>query len=475
MKNDKRPFVIWMAFSIGLWLANEQCWYFYAFGLLLITLFPQRRWQGIMLLTFSGWIILDNRGWADLNAVYEWTMAELVVFRSAIVVFNLLFCGTWLVIIKRTPGLSRHPFLTLVGIFIFLLVSSNFISKDSFLGYCYFVFLIIFTKSFWYLAYAAVDRMSSSSQSLLRDIMTLQPFWSSGVQAPVPGSGQVLERFEAKSSNEIQICQIKGLKLLYWILFIKLLVSAFDYLILSNPNWIFKGLQPLPFQFESFKRMVNFGYSGWRLQEEAENISYGFLFVWLAGIYVTFKILLGITIQYGVVVAMARMCGFHIFRHTYKPYRARSIADFFSRWMYYYAELIRKLFIMPLFLELRFIQIRALRIFLSFFLGVFLCGALYHLGWFVPSLAKYPLEIVLYKFSLNLPYFAVLALIISLSVVFRFERILSRFGLGIIGQNILYMVIYGLIISLGRFMFFGGGWSDYWRFIAPVFGFTLKP
>src|SRR4029453_4056095 len=51
------------------------------------------------------------------------------------------------------------------------------------------------------------------------------------------------------------------------------------------------------------------------------------------------------------IVGIARVAGFNIYRNTYKPYQATSIADFYNRIYYYFKELLVAFFFYPSYLR----------------------------------------------------------------------------------------------------------------------------
>jgi hypothetical protein len=52
-----------------------------------------------------------------------------------------------------------------------------------------------------------------------------------------------------------------------------------------------------------------------------------------------------------VVIGGLRLCGYHVFRNTYKPLLAESVIDFWGRFHYYFKELMLDLFFYPCYLR----------------------------------------------------------------------------------------------------------------------------
>ncbi len=79
-----------------------------------------------------------------------------------------------------------------------------------------------------------------------------------------------------------------------------------------------------------------------------------------------------------VVVGYARLCGFYLFRNTYKPLLAETIIDFWNRFYYYFKELLVEMFFYPAFYRSAWANPR-LRILIAVFVAAFAGNAYYHL------------------------------------------------------------------------------------------------
>jgi len=76
-------------------------------------------------------------------------------------------------------------------------------------------------------------------------------------------------------------------------------------------------------------------------------------------------------------VALLRLCGFNVFRNTYKPLLAQSILEFWNRYYYYFKELLLEFFFFPTYL--RYFRDRPkLRIFAAVFAAAFAGNMYYH-------------------------------------------------------------------------------------------------
>ncbi len=78
-----------------------------------------------------------------------------------------------------------------------------------------------------------------------------------------------------------------------------------------------------------------------------------------------------------VFVAALRLCGFNVFRNTYKPLLAETLLDFWNRFYYYFKELLVEFFFFPVYL--RWFRTRPrLRMFAAIFAAAFAGNVYYH-------------------------------------------------------------------------------------------------
>ncbi len=78
-----------------------------------------------------------------------------------------------------------------------------------------------------------------------------------------------------------------------------------------------------------------------------------------------------------VIVGGLRLLGFNVFRNTYKPLLAESIVDFWSRYYFYFKELLVEFFFYPTYLRSTWAGLRT-RLFLAVFAAAFFGNMYYH-------------------------------------------------------------------------------------------------
>jgi hypothetical protein len=214
----------------------------------------------------------------------------------------------------------------------------------------------VFTAYFWYLAYALMDQRRRQPEPPYFQLATFNPFF---FQSAVPfGKGASDWRgVEAGSREELAVTQLKALKLLAWALILKEVVlrvfrwGAFDIL----------GIPPF---WTAFERFANGGdVSG------------------LPGVFSIItnfpEQILILAIPGHVFVAIARLAGFRLLRNTCRPLSARTIAEFWNRYFYYFKEILVQVYFYPTYV--RWFKHRPrLRIAFATFMAAGVGNFLYH-------------------------------------------------------------------------------------------------
>ena len=86
---------------------------------------------------------------------------------------------------------------------------------------------------------------------------------------------------------------------------------------------------------------------------------------------------LNISVWGGIIIASARMAGFRLLRNTYRPLEARTLAEFWNRYYFYYKELLVDHFFYPAFLRY-FRTNRKLRMFFATFAAACVGNLIFH-------------------------------------------------------------------------------------------------
>ena len=191
-------------------------------------------------------------------------------------------------------------------------------------------FITVFTAYFWFLAYALMDQRRRQPQPVYFQLATFTPFFFHSV-VPFGKSASDWRSAEAGARAELAVTQLKALKLLLWALILKNVVL-----------WGFKrgvyealGIHPFRVAFEKFANGGDVsGLPG------------------LLSIIANFpEQLLMLAITGHVLVAIARFAGFRLLRNSWRPLSARTIAEFWNRYFYYFKELLAHVYFYPTYVR----------------------------------------------------------------------------------------------------------------------------
>jgi hypothetical protein len=218
------------------------------------------------------------------------------------------------------------------------------------------LFLVTFLPFFWFVAYALADASIRQKAPLWQRLGVFHPFWGSTL-TPFGKGLPYLEKFEAKTPEDLAVTQLKGLKLALWTGFLLICLKGFESLI--------HGYLNIPKFDDSFSRYISGAASPWYL-------------CWASLLAFFVEDLLTISAWGGIIIACARMAGFRLLRNTYNPLSATTIAEFWNRYYFYYKELLVDHFFYPTFLRC-FRRHKRLRVFFATFITACVGNLLYHL------------------------------------------------------------------------------------------------
>jgi hypothetical protein len=253
---------------------------------------------------------------------------DFPLLQSVVLVAVLVLSALGISFARRYPGALpfRRPVLTLA---IFYAISVIFASRvlTGRIGLIAWMFVFTLGAYFWFLGYALVDARARDGDSVGRQLGAFHPFWGS-TTTPVPKGAAYLRRIECKAPQELAVTQLKGLKLLAWawILYAASLLFA----------WFAHVALPVPSYQVAFNSFVAGQPFPWYV-------------CWLSLVTVFVESLLSLAIWGHAVIACCRMAGFRALRNTYRPLEARTIAEFWNRYYFYFKELLVDFFFYPTF------------------------------------------------------------------------------------------------------------------------------
>lgn len=196
-------------------------------------------------------------------------------------------------------------------------------------------------------------------------LIYLWPLWG-GTLTPYGKGLEYLSKYEAKTAEVFARSVLAGVKLallgLLWIVVEKLFNAA----IYNEAKWAF--LTPLAWH----------GLGVPRLSAIVNGSAPASLWITWVSLYCELiRDVIDIAGDGHGFVALLRIFGFNVFRNTYKPLFAESIIDFWSRYYYYFKELMFEIFFSPTYLNY-FRRHPRLRMLAALFAAAFLGNTYYH-------------------------------------------------------------------------------------------------
>ena len=277
------------------------------------------------------------------NSWCEWSMLRKVSEREgaavdfailvpvavvALLAFGAAFC--WMAFHWRTARLMRRPII-LLGICYAVVLLGACYAPVTHTGRVYLWTAVTMLGSyFWFIGYTLLDRNSRDRDPLPLQMGVWFPFWIgvANLLTPIPKGAAYLRRIEARTSEDLAVTQIKGVKLLLWALMLSIILTVFRTV---THTWLH-----IPSLELAFARSV-------ARQPYPRSLE------WASLIGDFLEAMLSFSIWGNCEVACCRMTGFRALRNTYRPFRARTIAEFWNRYYYYFKELLVEFFFYPAF------------------------------------------------------------------------------------------------------------------------------
>ena len=412
---------ILLLFALGLSIRRDH-----AFALVfvagVVAFVPKRRWLMLLIGTL-GWTftyLWPTLEWAAVRAVARQAgiVLDLKTLAPISVVLALL-CGTLVVSLAfrfRRSAFFRRPILALlVGYFAGLAVLS-YAPMPGQIRLQGWAFMSAFGAYLWFVCYALTDRNSRDRSSPLFQLSTFLPFWVGAFRSGTPfGKGAAyLRKVEARDDRTLAITQLKGLKLLCWVLILSGATALFRKLVFGGPVPELDG--PLARLQLSFPFSLNLPTFEASLKASAAGHPYEWFSCWIILLAAFFQSVLDMASGGNLVVACCRLAGFAALRNTYKPLYATTLVEFWNRYYYYFKELLVNVFFFPTYL--RYFKGRPrLRMFAATVAAAGLGNFIYHFLRDTASIARYGLFHAAAGYHVYLFYCLVLAAGIGISQV----------------------------------------------------------
>ncbi|NBX54070.1 MAG: hypothetical protein EBQ82_04150 [Betaproteobacteria bacterium] len=255
------------------------------------------------------------------------------------------------------PGsfLAKRPLVALLGCEFFLSLWMGMPGFGPLATVWIWSMIFTFTPYIWFLAYAIVDQRNDRSSPLLLQMGVTRPFWSPSYLPHGKGAA-FLQKYAAKSNEELAVTQLKAIKLLFWANALFAFTEAIHIVFLDHLH-----IPTLPNAIIEFTHATPYS---WRAS-------------WLALIISNAKYCLQIAAWAHLFVGVARLVGYRLPRGSWRPLESKSLADYFNRFHFYFKELLVDFFFMPTFLRY-FRKHPRLRQFFATFMAAGVGNAIWH-------------------------------------------------------------------------------------------------
>lgn len=349
---------------------------------------------------------------------------EVVRFASLVCVF--LAAGALLEFARarKNSYLARRPIISLLMIIAALTTLANSHVLVGISQVCLWGFLTSFIAYLWFIAYALVDQRSRDRSSTLFQFGTFHPFWG-GTSTPFGKGAAYLRKTTAKTRAELAVTQIKGLKLLVWAFALKEVSARLTGLVESI------GITPL-IDLQA---------------QHANSVQFAILDGWSALIWDTTSSVLSLAVYGHIVIAIARFAGFRLPRNMYRPLEARTLADYWNRYYFYFKELLVEFFFIPTFLK-HFRNTPKLRIFFATFMSAGVGNFIYHFVRDLPS----TINLGFLEAILSFQNYVFYCLVLSIGIGFSQLRTMGRKLNSSLPHRIFaFVCVWGFVVSIHIF------------------------
>ena len=184
-------------------------------------------------------LLYQNGFWIDTGLVARVAEQEGVTGQidqpllfAAMLAVVFVFCVVLLLSWHRLRAVSffRRSTLWLVLLFLGLVVVAQPPFTSGVQRVLLWSFLMTLLPYFWFLAYALADAATQQAAPFWQRLGVFHPFWGSTL-TPFGKSVSYLRKFEAKTTEELAVTQLKGVKLAAWTLILAVTLNYLEALI----------------------------------------------------------------------------------------------------------------------------------------------------------------------------------------------------------------------------------------------------
>lgn len=304
------------------------------FSLLLCAVFPARRMlalTGVGAVYFLLRPLKHEQHYAFFGELWN-SFGTIVPASASFIGFGLVFMAFAFLLIsnqtsRRIGVIARHPvwFMLLLGAgfaaVTVLVPQSNPLFSASWISLGY------LSGSFFFVGYILLDARSRKALPAYQQLGFLRPVWAAG-SVPLKGPA-FFRKFEAKTSEELAATRLKAIKLLVW----AAILFCVHELLFSRTLSGTLGIPHLETAIPSIAAGAEASLaSRWLI---------------LAVTFLSELMIFAVAIH--VFIAVIRMAGFGVPRGMARPLSSRTMSEFWSRYLFYFKELLADFFFYPTF------------------------------------------------------------------------------------------------------------------------------
>lgn len=304
----------------------------------------------------------------------------------------IVFCALVLYFSKgaAAPFRIKRPVLAVLSFYIIVAMVASYAPLGNQLKIGLWSFLVIFGNYIWFLCYSLCERNDPQAPPFSRQLGYYLPFWYPS-PLPLPKGASYLRKIRAETPEDLAICQLKGLKLLLWAIYLSLFglmleilffgfaesYSSIIGLVVDQGKLLFFFRDQLTLTIDSWPFFLDIPTYSYAFEQCAAGKPLLYYWNWAALVIKFFLGMLHLAIITHAAIAICRMAGYNALRNVYKPLQSKTIAGFWNRYYYYYKELLVTVFFYPTFL--RYFKGRpALRLYMATLAAAGLGNFLYH-------------------------------------------------------------------------------------------------
>ncbi len=307
----------------------------------------------------------------------------------------LIFAVLRLSLRYQNSAFARRPVLSLLTALTAISLVAVLTPQTSLLHAVAWTLCTFLTSVFFFLAYLLAEQKAGRGVTAYCQIGFLKTLWPATF-TPIKGPG-FLQKFEAKDADDLARIRLKALKLIVWGAVLFAMANLMQQLVYGR-----FGLATLD------EAIVNAGAG----KPAAAAVAWVVLMISFFHHLLIFG-----AIQHSITSTI-RMVGYDIPRGMARPLTARSIAEFWGRYLFYFKELLADFFFYPTFTRC-FKKYARLRIAFAIFMAAGIGNVLFDVITRVPAIPIQGLWATVADFQSYVVYASLLAIGLILSQMYE--------------------------------------------------------